>query len=90
MTNKLTSSTPTLKIRRTQDIDIDIKALTDSYELAVEDFMRDALFDRLTDDLDLSVDTADYITQTEVLTKTILAHVKTEMFNRALDRRTRA
>lgn len=68
----------TLAIRRTQDINIDIAALADSYEWA----MRDLLYDKLTEDLDLDSDTADFITQTDGLSKTVLDLVKTEMFKR--------
>jgi hypothetical protein len=84
MTNKLIGST--LKIRRTQDIDIDIIALTNAFEWA----MADLLYDKLTENLDLDPDTADYIDQTEGLADTILDLVKVEMFNRAAGMKTRA
>lgn len=84
MTKRLNDST--LTIRRTQDINIDIEALTDSYEWA----MRDLLSDRLTEYLDLDADTADYICETDELSRTVLDLVKIEMFKRATEMKTRA
>lgn len=79
MTKRLNNST--LIIQRTQNINIDIAALTDAFEWA----MADLLYDKLTENLDLDADTADYIDQTDGLSKTILDLVKTEMFRRIND-----
>lgn len=79
MTKRLNNST--LIIQRTQNINIDIVALTDAFEWA----MADLLYDKLTENLDLDADTADYIDQTDGLSKTILDLVKTEMFRRIND-----
>ena len=68
----------TLTVIKRDIFDIDIKILADTYEQV----MIDELYDKLTNDLDLDVDVADYVEDNDKLRDTILSLVKAEMFKR--------
>jgi hypothetical protein len=68
----------TLTITKRDTFDIDIETLADAYEQT----MIDELYDKLTNDLDLDVDVADYVEDNSELRDKILSLVKAEMFKR--------
>jgi hypothetical protein len=68
----------TLTITKRDTFDIDIETLADAYEQT----MIDELYDKLTNDLDLDVDVADYVEDNGELRDKILSLVKAEMFKR--------
>jgi hypothetical protein len=68
----------TLTVTREQNFDINIADLADMYEQA----MNDELYERISEDLDLGSDIADYVDYNDELRDKILSLVKAEMFKR--------
>jgi hypothetical protein len=78
MTMKLNATSGVLAVTKSDNFNIDITELTDIYE----GVLVDELYERISEDLDLGSEIADYIEDNNELRDTILKLVKMEMFAR--------